>query len=249
MEMFGLKMALPARVRMFFSVRAGGVSDPPFHSLNLSVNVGDDRGAVYENRMRLAANLPAEPMWLRQAHGARAVCADDVARDADVADASFTRTPGVVCAVQTADCLPVLLFDEEGTVVAAAHAGWRGLVAGVLENALAAMRGWRGEGEVGPVYACVGPAIGAAHYVVGSEVRDALVRGEGDEGFFVPCDEEDAKWRADLVGLAVRRLTDAGVRAVHVAEGCTFSDSARLFSVRRDGARTGRQAAGIFIGE
>ena len=228
-----------------FTVRSGGVSDPPFHSFNLSVNVGDDRGAAYENRMRLAAALPAEPMWLYQAHGSRVLRADGIVRDVDVADAAYTTTAGVVCAVQTADCLPVLLFHEDGSGVGAAHAGWRGLAAGVLENTVSTMRAE----NASPLLACIGPAISARHYVVGEEVRAALANGgagQGDDDGFSPCAEEAGKWHADLPAIAARRLLAAGVAEVTRLDVCTYAEREMLFSARRDGAKTGRQAAVIY---
>lgn len=245
MDLLDKKIPLPPGVRAIFTLRSGGVSDPPFHSFNLSVKVGDDRGAAHENRMRLASNLPAEPMWLCQAHGNRVLRADEVVRDADVADASHTRSKGVVCAVQTADCLPVLFFHEDGSGVGAAHAGWRGLASGVLENTAAAMRA---ENDA-PLHACIGPAISPRHYVVGAEVRAALISGAGsaaEEDSFLPSEEEPGKWHADLQNVAVHRLRAAGVTALHRVRLCTYASPKLLFSARRDGGKTGRQAAVIY---
>ena len=229
----------PAIVRAGFSVREGGVSDPPFHSFNLSAHVGDDPGAVGENRMRLRADLPAAPKWLRQAHTARVVCADSVETDSTVADAVYTFAADSVCAITVADCIPVLFCSADGAGVAAAHAGWRGLAAGILENTAAALR----ENGAGELTAWIGPAVSAAHYEVGEEVRAALCRNDGDGKCFVA--QNGGKYLADLPRLAARRLQDLEVFAT--ASGlCTYSDSRRFFSVRRDGKRGGRFAAMIW---
>ena len=230
---------IPETAQARFSVRDGGVSDPPFHSLNLSAHVGDDRGAVGENRMRLRTHLPSAPRWLRQAHTARAVRAEEAEIDATVADAAYTFAADVVCAVTVADCLPVLFCAADGGGVAAAHAGWRGLAAGVLENTAAALR----ENGGGALRAWLGPAVGGAHYEIGDEVRAALSRGGEDEKCFVARGE--GKWLADLPRLAARRLHDLDVETT--ASGlCTYSNAREFFSARRDGKRSGRIAAMIW---
>lgn len=229
----------PANVHALVTTRGGGVSVGPYASLNLADHVGDDPAAVAENRRRLRALLPAEPVWLDQVHGTRCVDAAGVAPGSK-ADASFTRTPGVVCAVLTADCLPVLLCDEAGTVVAAAHAGWRGLAAGVLEATVAAM-GVPGE----RLLAWLGPAIGPASFEVGGEVRDAFVAHDpaAETAFRARA---NGKWLCDLTRLARLRLAALGVCRLTSADFDTCRDAERFFSYRRDGA-TGRMASLIWI--
>lgn len=230
---------IPASAHARFSFRDGGVSDSPFHSLNLSAHVGDDSGAVGENRMRLRALLPSAPKWLRQAHTARVVCADDIEEDATVADASYTFSADVVCAVTVADCLPVLFCAADGAGVAAAHAGWRGLANGILENAAAALRK-NGGGEL---RAWIGPAICGTHYEIGDEVHSALRRSVADDECF--SNRGGGKWLADLPRLAMRRLRDLDIEAT--ASGlCTYANGGQFFSARRDGVRSGRIAALIW---
>lgn len=223
----------PGRVRAVATTRAGGFSTGPWTSLNLGTHVGDDPAAVAANRARLAAAaaLPAEPAWLEQVHGARVVDAADPAPGP--ADGAVATRPGVVCAVLTADCLPILVCDRAGTRVAALHGGWRGLAAGILEAGLAAL-----DRDPGELLAWLGPAIGPARYQVDDAVRDA----------FPPADhaafrsDGPGHWRLDLAGLARARLARAGVGAVYGGHACTHAEPARFFSHRRDG-RSGRQAA------
>ena len=229
----------PKTVRALFSTRDGGVSDSPFSSFNLSAHAGDDESAVGENRMRLQALVPAPPKWMRQAHTARVIRAEEVAADAAVADASYTFAVGVVCAVTTADCLPVLFCTADGGGVAAAHAGWRGLAGGILENTAAALRE---ENKNGKLLAWIGPAISAAHYEVGEEVRAALCKTKEDEDCFTSAGN---KWRADLPKLAARRLRGLEVETTESGL-CTYSDVRRFFSARRDGNRCGRMASLIW---
>ena len=246
----------PPNVRALMTVRTGGVGSPPFASFNLSTRVGDSPKVVSENRRRLRSLLPSDPKWLRQVHGARVVCADDAAPDEE-ADASFTFSPNVVCAVMTADCIPVFLCasdpDTKGvagentvhcslssvTGVAVAHAGWRGLASGVLENTVAALRAKTSS----PIVARIAPGISAEHYPVGPEVRAALLKLSGDESAFIPAD--GGKWHADLKLLARRRLESSGVSGIVADSACTFSDPARFFSARRD-KTTGRMSALIW---
>lgn len=245
----------PANVRAISTFRRGGASLGPYAWLNLGDHVGDAAAAVAENRRRLAAaaGLPAEPAWLAQIHGAGVADLDaaDSARGADsngaasgagppTADASFTRRPGRICAVLTADCLPVLLAADSGDAVAAAHAGWRGLAAGVIEAAVRALK-------VPPqrLLAWLGPAIGLQHFEVGAEVRDELLRGDpGAEGAFAP--NARGRFMADLSLLARRRLAALGVARVFGGHECTFSAADRYFSHRRDGV-SGRQATLIWL--
>lgn len=231
----------PASVRALQTLRSGGASEGPYASLNLGAHVGDAARAVAANRARLRrqAGLPGEPHWLEQVHGTDVVTLPD---DASVhrADAAVARTPGQICAVMTADCLPVLLCGVNGGEVAAVHCGWRGLCAGVLENCLAAM-------QTPPqrLLAWLGPAIGPDAFEVGAEVRDAfLARDGGCESAFRPARRR--KFLADLYALARRRLHRAGVERIHGGGLCTVGEPGRFFSYRRDG-RCGRMAALIWL--
>jgi polyphenol oxidase len=229
----------PARVRSLVTTRSGGVSAPPYDSLNLGEHVGDLPQSVAENRAILRAHLPAEPAWLSQVHGTRVVDAAAV-HDAPEADASVADRPGVVCAIMTADCLPVLFCDRAGTRVAAAHAGWRGLCAGVLEATVDAM----GIAPAG-LLAWMGPAIGPDAFEVGAEVREAFIAHDAASATaFSPIG--DGKFLADLYRLARMRLHALGIDAVSGGEHCTVIDRSRFFSYRRDG-RTGRMASLIWL--
>ena len=229
----------PPAVKALQTLRGGGCSSAPWDSFNLGDHVGDQPQCVAANRAVLRALLPAAPCWLQQVHGTLAVDAENGPKPV-VADAGFTHRRGRVCAVMTADCLPVLFCDRAGSVVAAAHAGWRGLAGGVLESTLAAMAVAPGE-----VLAWLGPAIGPAAFEVGDEVRAAFVGGIPDAAAaFVPVSV--GKWLADLYALARLRLQRAGVPSIHGGEACTFSDPARYFSYRRDGV-TGRMATLIWL--
>jgi hypothetical protein len=229
----------PAGVRAAVSLRTGGVSAPPFDSLNLGDHVGDEPDAVRDNRRRLAAalGLPAAPSWLQQVHGRRVVDLDEARVVVPEADAAMTARPGRVCAVLTADCLPVLLCRADGSAVAAVHAGWRGLAAGVLESAVAALAA-PGEG----LMAWLGPAIGPASYEVDDAVRDAFPGAPAEA--FRPT--RPGHYQADLYALARQRLQRLGVTAIHGGGFCTRADEARFFSYRRDG-RTGRFASLIWL--
>ncbi|MEW6164917.1 MAG: peptidoglycan editing factor PgeF [Pseudomonadota bacterium] len=238
LELIRPDWAAPANVRAFVTSRAGGVSRAPHDSLNLGDHVGDDPAAVAENRRRLRELLPAEPVWLRQVHGTRCVDAATAGPDAE-ADAACARQSGVVCAVLTADCLPMLLCDTAGTVVAAAHAGWRGLAAGIVESTVAAMSV---PGE--RLLAWLGPAIGPENFEVGPEVRASFMAHDpAAAAAFIP---HGGKWRCDLHALARLRLAALGVHRVAGADFCTVRDRERFYSYRRDGA-TGRMASGIYL--
>ncbi|MCG9116127.1 peptidoglycan editing factor PgeF [Laribacter hongkongensis] len=233
----------PARVRTLITTRDGGVSLAPYASLNLGQHVGDDPAAVAENRARLRACLPAEPFWLNQVHGigVQEACADapDVPPDAD---AGFTRQPGVVCAVMTADCLPVLLTDRSGSVVAAAHAGWRGLCNGIIEATIARMAV-----PANDILAWLGPAIGPDAFEVGPEVRAAFMAHDPTAASAFTA-IPDGKYLADIYLLARQRLNACGVTEVHGGDACTVTERERYFSYRRDG-RTGRMASLIWLAD
>jgi hypothetical protein len=220
------------------------VSRPPFDTLNLGTQVGDDADAVLTNRARLCASLPAEPRWLRQVHGSNVVDAAECAQFPE-ADACIATQHDRVCAVLVADCLPVLMCDRAGTTVAAAHAGWRGLSAGVLESTVAAMPCRADE-----LLAYFGPAIGPDEFEVGADVFAAFTRVDpGAASCFRPkpgSQPQTPKWLADLFALARRRLAQVGVTAVFGGGLCTYRDPARFFSHRRD-KRSGRQAALIWL--
>jgi YfiH family protein len=229
----------PAGVRALATTRRGGHSAAPWAGFNLGAHVGDDPRTVAANRALLRRELPAEPLWLAQVHGARCVDAATAAPGV-AADACFTRQRGVVCAVLTADCLPVLLCDERAGVVGVAHAGWRGLAAGVIEATVAAM------GEPGErLMAWLGPAIGPQAFEVGSEVRELFVAGDpAAAGAFAA--RANGRWLCDIHRLARRRLARLGVCRVAGADSCTVGDAANFFSYRRDGV-TGRMASLVWL--
>jgi YfiH family protein len=229
----------PAGVRALSTTRRGGTSRPPWDSFNLGAHVGDDPVAVAANRALLRRELPAEPAWLTQVHGTRCVDAASATPGVE-ADASFTRRRGVVCAVLTADCLPVLLCDDSASVVGIAHAGWRGLASGVIEAMVAAM-GEPGEG----LMAWLGPAIGPQAFEVGGEVRERFVAHDAQAASaFAPA--ANGKWLCDIHALARRRLHALGIRRIAGADSCTLRDAENFFSYRRDGA-TGRMASLVWL--
>lgn len=238
---YGLSLIRPElgvpRLRIVSTTRAGGVSTGSRASLNLAMHVGDDPEAVSENRRRLreAARLPAEPLWLEQVHGTNVVVHEGPVVPGPRADAAVAFAPGRVCVVMTADCLPVVLADRVGTRVGVAHAGWRGLAGGVIEATVEAL-GSSGRDLV----AWLGPAIGPTAFEVGPEVRAAFVATDARAaGCFVP----NARGRdlADLQGLARLALGRLDVEVVGACEECTLLDPARHFSHRRDPG-SGRQA-------
>lgn len=234
----------PAGVQGRFTLRTGGVSAVPFTSLNLGARVGDDATAVEENRrsMRERLRLPAEPVWLEQVHGAAVLelGSPGATLRAPAADAVIARHPGQVCVVQVADCLPVLFTARDASVVAVAHAGWRGLAAGVLAATVSRLGT-----SPAQVLAWLGPAISAPHFEVGGEVRAAFVDGDpGAAAAFAP--NAGGRWQCDLAALARRQLAGLGVTAVSGGVWCTYADPARFFSFRRDG-RCGRMAALIWL--
>jgi len=231
----------PAKVRAAFTLRTDGVSSPPFDSLNVGRHVGDEPEAVDENRRRIRRllALPGEPAWLEQVHG-KDVADLDSAHVMTRADASFTRVAGRICALQLADCLPVLLASVDGSVVAAAHCGWRGLACGVLEATVRALGVPAGE-----LYAWLGPAIGPGAFEVGEEVRTAFLIHDARAADAFTGNSR-GRWQCDLFALARQRLAAVGVREVFGGGVCTASEPARFFSYRRDG-RCGRMAALIWL--
>jgi polyphenol oxidase len=227
----------PAGVAALVTTRAGGVSAAPYASCNLGTHVGDDPAAVHANRAALRALLPSDPCWLEQVHGvAVAELTEPAALDAvpPRADAAFTRARGVVCAVLTADCMPVVLAAIDGSVVGVAHAGWRGLANGVIEACVAAM----GAREL---VAYLGPTISGPAYEVGPEVRAAFAaRSPAAASAFTA--NAAGRFQCDLYALARDRLAALGVQRIAGGAFCTAREPARFFSYRRDG-RTGRMAA------
>ena len=231
----------PHNVHAVSTSRSGGVSEAPFGALNLSDRVGDTPSAVRTNRARLrtALSFETEPVWLRQVHGRTVVDASHVDGRTE-ADASVAFSPGPVCAVTTADCLPVLFCDVNGTRVAAAHAGWRGLAAGILEATSEAL-------AIPPhlVLAWLGPAIGAHNFEVGEEVKAAFVNQDAiNNAAFKPS--SNARWFADIYQLARNRLCANGIHNIYGGGWCTYSDARRFFSYRRD-KMTGRMASLIWM--
>lgn len=229
----------PKNVRSLQTTRVGGVSVAPYDSLNLSSNVGDLPLSVERNRMLLEPLLPSEPIWLKQVHGVTVADATDAGCWPE-ADACVSSHPGAVCVVMTADCLPVLLCDDRGSVVGAVHAGWRGLCDGVIEHAVSAM-------GVAPdtLMAWLGPAIGVTAFEVGLDVREEFIaRDPKSTAAFVP--HVPNKWRADIYQLARLRLSGLGVDRVYGGRLCTHTDHARFFSYRRDNV-TGRTGTMIWL--
>jgi len=233
----------PANVRAVITTRLGGVSAGPYQSWNLGDHVGDEAHAVARNReiLRQSLGLPGQPHWLSQVHGCT-VAETATSVPGIEADAVCARRPGEVCAVLTADCLPLLICDRTGGRVCAVHAGWRGLAAGVIEAALARLE------RPGPeLLVWLGPAIGPAAFEVGDEVYSAFVDQAGEaRAAFRPG--RTGRWLADLYLLARQRLARQGVGYVGGGEYCTVTDSERFFSYRRDGV-TGRMASLIWLAE
>ncbi|MET0534646.1 MAG: peptidoglycan editing factor PgeF [Steroidobacter sp.] len=233
---------VPPNVRAAATLRAGGVSKGSFASFNLGAHVGDDAGAVAENRrlLRAALDLPAEPTWLNQVHGTAVVTAGATQESPPSADASVALKTGAVCVVLTADCLPVLFCNRAGTRIGAAHAGWRGLVGGVLAETIRAL-------DVSPadLLAWMGPAIETDAFEVGSEVREQFVARDASNA---AAFENNARgrWQADLYRLARNELTRLGVTNIHGGGFQCFADSERFFSYRRD-TKTGRMATLIWM--
>lgn len=232
---------LPQGVAACSSTRIGGISMPPYDSLNLGAHCGDNPEHVEENRKRLfaAGNLPSKPVWLEQVHGKEVLKLTGEPYSSKRADASYSNTPGTVCAVMTADCLPVLFCNRAGTEVAAAHAGWRGLCAGVLEETVACFAD-----KPENIIAWLGPAIGPDAFEVGAEVRAAFMAHDPQADLaFVPRAD---KYLADIYQLACQRLANVGVTHLYGGDRCTFSESETFFSYRRDNT-TGRMASFIWL--
>jgi YfiH family protein len=236
-----------ARVRAAFTLRGGGVSGAPYDSLNLGVHVGDELAAVQENRrlVRERLGLRGEPVWLQQVHGvgvlevgAGVAGSDDVGQPE--ADAAVTRMPGRVCAIQVADCMPVLFAARDGSTVGAAHAGWRGLAGGVLEQTIVKLGI-----PAAQLVAWLGPTISQKNFEVGEDVRVAFTKDDAGAASAFEANSR-GRWQCDLYALARRRLAALGVGDVSGGGWCTYDDASRFFSFRRDG-QCGRMAALIWM--
>lgn len=231
----------PAAVKAFTTTRTGGVSKAPYDSFNLATHVGDDAEAVSTNRKLLndTLQLPGNPFWLEQVHGTDVLLVPDSGQTK--ADACYTSEKQQVCVVMTADCLPVLFANREGTEVAAAHAGWRGLADGILEKTVTQFKS-----PANNLLAWLGPAISVKAFEVGEEVREIFVNKlpQSETAFKTA---QPGKWYADLYELARLRLQQAGVTEIYGGEYCTYTDESRFYSYRRDG-QTGRMATLIWVG-
>lgn len=230
----------PARVKALSTTRKGGISTRPYAALNLGSHVGDDPKNVAHNRAILGQYLPAEPLWLTQVHGTSIVNVASTCPHAE-ADAAIARMDRQICTIMTADCLPVLLCDVNGTTVAAAHAGWRGLEAGIIESTVKAMQISGTE-----IMAWLGPAIGPEAFEVGNEVRTAFIAHDSAATSAFRPSTHPGKWLANLYLLAQQRLASCGVTQVYGADRCTFTEQETFFSYRRDGS-TGRMASMIWL--
>ncbi len=231
----------PANVKAVCSTRAGGGSVGPYLSLNLGGHMGDTAQAVSYNRQlfQTMAAMPSQPVWLTQTHSTTCLSLSSATPENTEADASFSRQSGLVCAVMTADCLPILLCNRAGTEVAAVHAGWRGLCNGVIENSLQLFS------QPADCLAWLGPAISQAAFEVGDEVRAAFIKhNPAAASAFIATSH--GKWLADLYLLARQRLANFGVTAVYGGDHCTYRQSDTFFSYRRDG-QTGRMASAIWL--
>ncbi|QWE25654.1 peptidoglycan editing factor PgeF [Polynucleobacter sp. AP-Elch-400A-B2] len=241
------------RIQAFCTTRQGGISKPPFNSLNLGLNAGDNLADVLQNRSIVRSELPAEPLWLKQIHGV--TVSTPASRNAlgngpFEADAAVTNIPNEVLAILAADCMPALFASRSGDVIGAAHAGWRGLSSGVLENTINEMIALSPGLTTSDISAWLGPAIGTSAFEVGEDVLQAFAQQGKDilSKAFIPIIGIPGKCLADLYLLARDRLRSLGIEQITGGEFCTVSDPERFFSYRRDKA-TGRFASLIWIAE
>lgn len=239
---------LPKNVGAVFTTRLGGISPEPWDSLNLGINTSDLFTNLKANRSLLAEAMPAgiEVQWLRQMHGTDAYSTSAIEPDSPAADICYTRTPGIACAVLTADCLPILISNSAGTEVAAVHAGWRGLAAGVLNHTIDLF-----DSDTSDLQVWIGPGISQKAFEVGEDVRQAMLESgrleqNSQKLFFSIHPSKSHKYYLDLVGVARHNLRELGVDKISGGEFCTYSDARRFFSYRRDG-ETGRMASLIWI--
>ena len=241
----------PSSIKALVSTREGGVSQKPFDSLNLGDHVGDELNHVLMNRAIYTKELPAEPIWLKQVHGTAVSTPQSrlLKRDSPIqADASVTNIAGEVLTIMTADCLPVLFSNADGSVIGAAHAGWRGLCAGILENTITELLMLSDDKNPADVIAWLGPAIGPDAFEVGEDVVNAFIDSGSPtpNNAFKAIDHKPGKFLADIYKLAKGRLETCGVRMIFGGEYCTVRDQEQFFSYRRDG-ETGRFASAIWI--
>lgn len=230
----------PNNVKAFCSTRDGGFSLPPYDGLNVGMHVGDDPATVAKNRdwLQQYCQMPSAPIWLNQTHSTRVIAVNQPCDDVLDADGIVTSTPHVVCSAMTADCLPVLITNTQGSQVAAVHAGWRGLAGGIVEQAL--------DKFSDDVVVWLGPAIGPEVFEVGDEVRQAFCDYDSDAQRAFLATSNDGKWLADIAQLARLRLAKIGVEQVVNSHLCTYQHDQQFYSYRRDGV-TGRQACFIWI--
>jgi len=241
----------PAHVIAGVSTRSGGCSQAPFNSLNLAQHVGDKADDIISNRTQLALSENSSPQqwqWLEQSHSTTIIEVDKVQSQALPADAAFTRQQNTVCTVMTADCLPILLCDAQGTRVAAIHAGWRGLANGIISNSINAFCNQIPTIKSQAIYAWLGPAIGPDHFEVGADVREAFVNDTDTGQLNAAAFEAQAnnKYKADIYQLASIALNSCGVHSIYGGGFCTVSESERFYSYRRE-AQTGRMASYIYL--
>ena len=232
---------LQDKVNAFTTLRLGGESLSPFEEFNLALHVGDQQSRVIANRNKLRAHflLPNEPAWLQQVHGNKVLEINTTTSQNEPADASYTCEREIVCAVLTADCLPVFLSDEQGLCVGIAHAGWRGLLAGVIQNTIDAM-----ESKATPTFAWLGPAIGPDAFEVGNDVYASYL--QQDEAFNQAFTRKNSgKWNLDIYLAAKIVLRSADISRIYGGEYCTFTEASRFYSYRRQ-AKTGRMASLIW---
>lgn len=232
----------PKAVKACYSLRTSGVSTPPYDSFNMGHHVGDDPTSVFSNRQQLSEAIQQDHiLWLHQVHGTRVLCADTIQPDDFLdADGSYASTPNQVCCVMTADCLPVFFCDNNGTQVAVAHAGWRGLLDGVLQNTIATFD------PSSSLMAYLGPAIGPQAFEVGDEVRAAFIEVSSPLGKHFIASSQPSKWMADIYGLARDILRMNNVLEIYGGTRCTLTEPDAFFSYRRDGV-TGRMAHLIWL--
>ena len=253
MEFIRPQWQVPNSVHALSTTRIGGFSQTPYGSLNLGDHVGDEHIQVLKNRELLRTQLPSDPIWLKQIHGVAVSNAESRSLGLSgpiEADAIVTKTPNEVLAILTADCLPVLFAAKDGSVIGAAHAGWRGLCSGVLENTVKEMLLLEKHLVASDVYAWFGPAIGPNAFEVGDDVYQAFANSgiELASDDFVPIVGKPGKYLANLYALAAARLQAVGLMRISGGQMCTFHDSRQFFSYRRDGV-TGRSASLIWISE
>lgn len=233
----------PANVHAFTTTRKGGVSKPPYTHLNLATHVNDNEADVATNRALLYKqfSLPCEPVWLNQVHGIKVIRAGFYLTP-PTADASYTTQQNCVCAVLTADCLPLLICNQQGTQVAAIHAGWRGLAAGIIEQTLASFAQAKDE-----LLVWLGPAISQQAFEVGNEVHEQFlaIDTQAEQAFILSA--RPHHWLADIYQLAKQRLQSIGIKAIYGGEYCTYQQPELFYSYRRDGALSGRMASLIWI--